>query len=151
MPQSFSNILVHIVFSTKHRVPCLKDGLRQRLHAYMANTVRNLENCEAYRVNGVEDHVHLAVRLSRTVTIADLLQHVKANSSRWLKEQDEALEKFAWQKGYASLSAYYGGLDKLLAYIDRQEEHHRTVTFQEEYIQLLKEHGIPYDERYMWD
>lgn len=102
-------------------------------------------------MNGIEDHVHLAVRLSRTVTIAGLLQHVKANSSRWLKEQDEALENFAWQKGYASYSVYYRDLSALLAYIDRQEEHHRTANFQEEYIQLLQEHGIPYDERYVWD
>ena len=116
----------------------------------MAGTVRDLERCECYRVGGVEDHVHLAIRLSRTITIADLVQKVKTSSSRWIKEQDRALEHFAWQKGYASISAYYPDLHQLLAYIDGQEEHHRKATFQDEYRGFMTEHGIEFDERYVW-
>lgn len=95
MPQSLSQVLVHLLFSTKFRHPWLNAELRPMLHAYMTGTVRALEGCECYRVNGVEDHVHLAIRLSRTVTIADLAKHVKANSSRRIKEQNNALEEFA--------------------------------------------------------
>jgi putative transposase len=151
MPQSFSQVLIHLVFSTKHRHPWLKEALGPSLFAYMAGTVRSLDGCECYRVNGVEDHVHLAVRLSRTTTVADLLQHVKANSSRWIKQQENGPVDFAWQRGYASLSIYYRDLDVALAYIDGQEEHHRTVSFQDEYRKLLTDHGLEFDERYMWD
>lgn len=151
MPQSLSQVLIHLVFSTKNRQPWLSDTIRQPLHAYMAATVRELERCECYRVGGVEDHVHLAIRLSRTITIAELVQKVKTSSSRWIKEQDRALEHFAWQSGYASISAHYPELPRLLAYIDGQEEHHRKVTFQDEYQAFLTEHGIEFDERYVWD
>ena len=151
MPQSLSQVLVHLVFSTKNRQPWLKEPTIQPLHAYMAGTVRELERCECYRVGGVEDHVHLAIRLSRTITIADLVQKVKTGSSRWIKEQYKALEHFAWQQGYASISANYTDLDNLLAYIDKQKVHHRKVTFQDEYRTILNEHGIEFDERYVWD
>ena len=151
MPQSLGNVIIHLVFSTKHRHPWLKVPIRKRLHAYMASTVRELERCECYRVGGVEDHVHLAIRLSRTITVADLVQKVKTSSSRWIKEQDQALEQFAWQKGYAALSVNYTGLHRLLAYIDNQEEHHHIAGFQEEYRSFLTEHGVEFDERYVWD
>lgn len=151
MPQSLGQILVHLVFSTKNRHPWLKAALRPGLYAYMAGTVRELERCECYRVGGVEDHVHLAIRLSRTITMADLVQKVKTSSSRWVKEQDTALADFAWQKGYAAVSADYSRLPGLLAYIDGQEEHHRKVGFQEEYRSFLTEYGIDFDERYVWD
>jgi putative transposase len=151
MPQSLGQILIHLVFSTKNRHPWLKVPIRQSLHAYMAATVRELERCECYRVGGVEDHVHLAIRLSRTITPADLVQKVKTSSSRWAKEQDPALKHFAWQQGYAAISISYSGLNELLAYIDGQEDHHHEVSFQEEYRSFLIEHGIEFDERYVWD
>ena len=151
MPQSLSNVIIHVVFSTKHRTPWLKKPLRERLHAYMAVTVRELDGCECYRVNGVEEHVHLAIRLSRTITIAKLVEKVKTSSSKWIKTQDPELLEFAWQGGYFATSVYYREVDKLLTYIDRQEEHHRRVVFQEEYRSLLVENGVEFDERYVWD
>lgn len=117
----------------------------------MAVVTRELNGCECYRVGGVEDHVHLAVRLSRTTTVAELVEHVKTTSSRWMKHQGQELTSFTWQKGYAAHSAYYPHLDRLLAYIDRQEEHHRNRSFQKEYLAILDDHGIEYDERYVWD
>jgi hypothetical protein len=89
--------------------------------------------------------------LSRTITVADLVQKVKTSSSRWVKEQDGALDQFAWQQGYAAISVNFSGLNELLEYIDGQEEHHRKVSFQEEYRALLKKNGIEFDERYVWD
>jgi REP element-mobilizing transposase RayT len=117
----------------------------------MASTVRELERCECYRVGGVADHVHLAIRLSRTITIAEPVQKVKTSSSRWVKEQDPTLTSFAWQQGYASFSVYYRELSRLLDYIDGQEEHHRKLDFQEEYRTFLTDHGVAFDERYVWD
>jgi putative transposase len=150
MPQSLGHIIVHVVFSTKHRHPWLKKPIRERAHAYLATLARET-GCECYRVGGVEDHVHLAIRLSRTVSAADLLEHIKSRSSYWLKQQDPALKDFMWQGGYAIFSAYYRDVQRLIDYIDNQEEHHRKKGFQDEFRELLIENGIEFDERYVWD
>jgi REP element-mobilizing transposase RayT len=120
------------------------------LHAYLATVARNL-GCECFRAGGVADHVHLAVRLSRSVTIAALVEELKTASSKWVKTQHAALRNFAWQRGYGCFSVAPGDLENLVAYIDNQQEHHRTRTFQEEYVALLKKYGIQFDERYVWD
>lgn len=151
MPQSLSRLVIHVVFSTKGREPFIDRSIRTGLHAYMAVVTRELNGCECYRVGGVEDHVHLAVRLSRTTTVAELVEHVKTTSSRWMKDQGQGLASFTWQRGYGAHSVYYPHLERLLAYIDGQEEHHRTRSFQEEYRALLDENGIEYDERFVWD
>lgn len=151
MPQSLGQIIVHVVFSTKHRHPWLHGSMQRNIHAYMASTVRALERCECYRVGGVEDHVHLAIRLSRTICAADLVQKLKTSSSRWIKEQYPTLGDFAWQQGYAAISIGYTDLERLLMYIDGQAVHHHRTNFQDEYRSLLTEHGIEFDERYVWD
>jgi putative transposase len=150
MPQSLSYLLIHIVFSTKDRAAVLDARLRPALHAYLATVARNLD-CECFRVGGVADHVHLAVRLSRTITMAKLIEELKTSSSKWLKTQSPALTSFAWQRGYGAFSVGPSDLNALLHYIDTQEEHHRTRTFQDEYRAFLKKYGIEYDERYVWD
>lgn len=150
MPQSLSNILIHLIWSTKDRRPWLEKGIREKTHAFLAGTVRQMD-CEAYRVGGVADHVHLAVRLSRTLSVADLVKEVKIASSKWVKAQDSSLHDFAWQQGYGVFSVGMSQKERLLDYIDTQEEHHRTRPFQEEYRDFLKKYGIDYDERYVWD
>jgi len=150
MPQSLSYILTHIVFSTKDRAPVLDSTTRIALFAYLATVARGL-GCECYRVGGVEDHVHLAVRLARTVTIAQLVEALKSSSSKWLKSQSPRLANFAWQRGYGAFSVGPSGCEALLNYISSQEEHHRKWSFEREYRALLEEHGIELDERYVWD
>ncbi len=150
MPQSLSNILIHLIWSTKDRHPWLEPGLREKAHAFLAGTVRQCD-CEAYRVGGVADHVHLAVRLSRTLSVADLVKEIKTASSKWVKARDATLHHFAWQQGYGAFSVGMSQKDTLLHYIDTQEEHHRTHTFQDEYRSFLKKYGIDHDERYVWD
>ncbi len=150
MPQSLSLVIVHVIFSTKDRHPFLDSDTRPKLHAYLATVARNI-GCEAYRVGSVADHVHLAIRLSRTVTLADLVQELKTSSSKWLKTQSSALAAFAWQRGYGAFSVGPLDLEALRHYIDTQEEHHRTRTFQEEYRAFLTKYGIEFDERYVWD
>jgi putative transposase len=150
MPQSLCNILIHLIFSTKDRHPWLEPGIREKAHAFLAGVVRQCD-CEAYRVGGVADHVHLAVRLSRTISVADLVKEVKTASSKWVKMQDVALNTFAWQQGYGVFSVGMSQKEALLHYIDTQEEHHRTRTFQDEYRDFIKKYGIEYDERYVWD
>ena len=150
MPQSLSYLLTHIVFSTKDRAPVLDATVRPALHAYLATVARNVD-CECFRVGGVADHVHLAVRLSRTIPMAQLIEELKTSSSKWLKTQSPTLTSFAWQRGYGAFSVGPSDLDVLLHYINNQEEHHRTRTFQDEYRDFLKKYGIEYDERYVWD
>jgi REP element-mobilizing transposase RayT len=150
MPQSLSLNLIHLVFSTKDRMPLLTPDIRPQLNAYLATIARHGDG-ECYRVGGVADHVHLALRLSRTVCLADLVSELKTSSSKWLKEQSPALTKFSWQRGYGAFSIGPKDLESVLSYIDGQEEHHRTKTFQEEYRSFLKHYGIEFDERYVWD
>ena len=150
MPQSLSYLLTHIVFSTKDRTPVLDATVRTALHAYLATVARNVD-CECFRVGGVADHVHLAVRLSRTLTMAKLIEELKTSSSKWLKIQSPALASFAWQRGYGAFSVGPSDLNALLHYIDTQEEHHRVRTFQDECREFLTKNGIEYDERYVWD
>ncbi len=150
MPQSLSFVVIHVVFSTKERQPFLDTAIRPELHGYLATVARNA-GCEAYRVGGVTDHVHLAIRLSRTLTIADLIEQLKTSSSKWLKTQSTALEYFSWQRGYGCFSVGPTDLDALVAYIDNQEEHHRKRTFQEEFRMFLQKYGVEFDEAYVWD
>jgi REP element-mobilizing transposase RayT len=150
MPQSLSYLLTHIVFSTKDRTPVLDATVRPALHAYLATVARNVD-CECFRVGGVADHVHLAVRLSRTITMAQLIEELKTSSSKWLKTQSLTLATFSWQRGYGAFSVGPSDLNALLHYIDTQEEHHKTRTFQDEYRAFLKKYGIDFDERYVWD
>jgi putative transposase len=150
MPQSLSNILVHLIWSTKDRHPWLKPGIREKTHAFLAGAVRQMD-CESYRIGGVADHVHLAVRLSRTLSVADLVKEVKTASSKWVKSERPAFTHFHWQDGYGAFSVGMSQKEALLEYIDTQEAHHHTQTFQEEYREFLLKYGIEFDERYVWD
>lgn len=150
MPQSLSYLLIHIVFSTKDRAPILTPHIRPALCAYLATVARN-EECECFRVGGIADHLHIAVRISRTTAIAHLVEKLKTSSSKWLKTQAPGLTDFSWQRGYGAFSVGPGDLDSLIAYIDSQEEHHRVRSFQEEYRAFLNKYGVAFDERYIWD
>jgi REP element-mobilizing transposase RayT len=151
MPQSLAKLWVHLIFSTKDRYPFLSDkSLRTDMHAYLATVLRNHE-CETLIVGGVEDHVHALFALSRNYSIADIVKEIKRTSSRWIKEKSPTQKKFSWQHGYGAFSVSQSHLDQVTCYIERQEEHHRRVTFQDEYRAFLKKYNVEYDERYVWD
>ncbi len=150
MPQSLSRVILHIVFSTKERRPWLDAAIRPRMHAYLAAVCRDC-NCEAYRVGGAADHVHIAARLARTITQADLLEKIKTSSSAWIKTEGRGYSSFFWQGGYGGFSVGSSQLEDLVRYIDNQEQHHRKQTFQEEYRNLLRKYHVHFDERYLWD
>ena len=150
MSQSLSLVIVHVIFSTKERRPLLESAMRARAHAYLATVARSV-GCECYRVGGVEDHVHLAIRLSRTITIANLVEELKTSSSKWMKAHKGAFSRFSWQRGYGCFSIGPRDLKALVEYIDGQQEHHRKRTFQEEFRALLKKYGVEFDEAYVWD
>jgi REP element-mobilizing transposase RayT len=150
MAQSLAFVLVHVIFSTKDRRPVLGESIRPELYAYLATVARNMK-CECFRIGGVSDHVHLAVRLARDVDIASLVRELKTASSQWLKTKSPVFRHFEWQRGYGAFSVGPADLDALVAYVDGQEAHHRKVTFQDELRAFLKKYGVEYDERYLWD
>ena len=151
MPQSLAQIYLHLVFSTKNRVPFLSDlPLREETHAYLVGACQNLD-CPPLIIGGVEDHVHVLCRFSRTITIADLLQGLKKESSKWIKGKSYDLQEFRWQAGYGAFSISPADVPKLRQYIATQEEHHRQESFQDELRRLLGKYGVEYDERYVWD
>lgn len=150
MPQSLSNIYIHLIFSTKDRFPFLNDDVRGELHAYMATVLKNL-NCPSVLINSVEDHAHILFKLGRTVTLAKAVEEVKKSSSKWIKPKSAMLGKFSWQAGYGAFSVSESNVEAVADYIRQQEEHHRVKTFQEEFREFLSKNKIDYDERYVWD
>lgn len=150
MPQSLAAVFVHVVFSTKHRQPWISEDLAPRLHAYMGGILRN-HNCIALEIGGVEDHVHLLVSLGRTTSIAEMVGLVKANSTNWVHEGFPSLREFCWQNGYGAFSVSASNLEIVTQYIRNQAEHHRTMSFLDEFRGLLRRHGLEWDERYVWD
>jgi REP element-mobilizing transposase RayT len=148
MSQSLSFLLVHLVFSTKDRRPLLNESVRSGLHAYLATVARE-KKCDCFRVGGVADHVHLAVRLHATKSVAKLVEELKTSSSRWLKVQ--GVEGFAWQRGYGAFSVNPADSSALVRYIEEQDAHHRKRDFQQEMRAFFEKYHVAFDERYVWD
>jgi putative transposase len=151
MAQSLSKVLLHIVFSTKERRPFLRDDqLRGELHQYMGGILSHLD-CQPLLIGGVEDHVHMLSTLARTGTIAEVIKEVKRGSSVWVKQKASDLQDFSWQNGYGVFSLGFSQLPAARDYVERQAEHHKKVSFQDEFRAFLKRYEIDYDERYVWD
>ncbi len=150
MPQSLSSILIHLIFSTKHREPFITPKIETELHSYMATIFRG-QKTPSLAINGTTDHIHILFSLPRVITIAALVEEVKTESSKWIKTKGPEFKNFHWQKGYGAFSIGQSQVPAVKRYIARQKEHHRRVTFQEEYRKFLKSYGIEYDERYVWD
>ena len=151
MPQSLAKILVHVVFSTKDRRPFLRDQpLREELHRYLGGILTQLD-CQPIIVGGVADHVHLLASLSRTSAAAEMVKEVKRGSSLWLKERDAGMWEFGWQNGYGIFSIGASQIEEVRRYIAEHEQHHRRLSFQDEFRLLLKRYEIAHDERYVWD
>ena len=150
MPQSLSKVLLHIIFSTKNREPWLDQDVRPRMHAYLATICRDVD-ADFARVGGVADHVHIVTTLPRTLSQAQLIERIKKTSSKWIKGVNARYCGFFWQRGYGLFSVSPSQLDSVVEYVVKQQEHHRKRTFQEEYRELLRKHGVDFDERYIWD
>ena len=151
MSQSLVQIYVHVVFSTKERRPYINDKVvREQLHAYLVGICNN-QDCPAIRVGGVEDHVHLLVRLGKVIDISTLIRELKRESSKWLKTQSASMRDFHWQNGYGAFSVSPTHVEPVKEYIKNQESHHQRVSFEDELRHLCKRNGVAIDERYVWD
>lgn len=149
MAQTLTRILLHIVFSTKNREPTIAPSVEPELHKYLGGIARNLGS-PALAIGGVADHVHLLVSLSKTLAVAELLQNLKKDSSKWIKTKGPELAAFAWQEGYGAFSIGESQVEALTRYIRTQAEHHRVRTFQDEFRDRLGKYGVEFDERYIW-
>ena len=149
MSQSLSKIYLHIVFHVKNTSPTIEEEHWERLHNYIGGLV-NITGCQVLRVGGVENHVHVLMMFSRTETVAHVVEEIKRNSSRWIKTISPIYENFAWQGGYGAFSVSQWQVDRVIKYIENQKEHHRKRSFQEEYLEFLRQHNIEYDEKYVF-
>ncbi len=149
MPHSFASLLIHVIFSTKNRASDLSPEIAGRLFPYMAGIVGERKGVPLI-INGPADHVHLLVSVPTKESMADLLRVVKANSSRWIHEQFPAQKGFGWQAGYAAFTVSGSRAAEVTDYIAAQQEHHRRISFQEEFLTFLRKHGIAYDVRDLW-
>ncbi|MBX3474044.1 MAG: IS200/IS605 family transposase [Planctomycetes bacterium] len=150
MPGTYSQLLLHIVFSTKQRQPWLTDEITQRLYPYIGGIIR-AEKGMLYAIGGVEDHVHMYLRWKTDGTISDLMRTVKARSSKWVHETFATHAAFAWQEGYGVFSVSKSQEDAVKKYIAGQREHHKQEEFKSELVQLFRLHGIDFEEKYLFD
>lgn len=149
MAQSLSKLYVHLVFHIKSTSPCLREADLDRVHAYIGQLV-NTTGCTDIRVGGISDHVHILFLLSKDVCLSQVVEEVKRNSSRWMKTIDPHYRSFAWQNGYGAFSVSQSLVDKTLEYIGRQAEHHKKMSFTEEYRKFLQLYHVQYDEAYVF-
>jgi len=145
---TFTQIYYHIVFSTKNREPVLRPERREELFRYIWGIIRN-KNSHLYRINAVEDHLHILSSLHPSVALADFIKDIKVASNGWIQEQKIFPRFTGWQDGYGVFTASHDDKDRLIEYIKSQQEHHRKETFLDEYRRLLKEAGIEFDEKYL--
>ena len=150
MPQSLAKIYIHLIFATKNRGCVLPDDLRPDLHAYMGGTLNGL-GCSGIEINTEPDHAHLLFAMTRTETLSDVVGQVKKSANDWLRTRGPQFADFHWQGGYGAFSVSQSAVEELRTYIRNQREHHRKVSFQEEFRTFLKRYEIEFDERYVWD
>jgi REP element-mobilizing transposase RayT len=149
MPQSYVNLIYHIVFSTKDHEPFITDTYQTRLHEYIGGVVRQ-QGGIALAMNGTADHLHLLAKLRQDKAVSDMIRDFKAGASGWLHKLFPELQKFAWQNGYGAFSVSASQIERVRSYIANQRAHHQKKTFKDEFIALLRANGVEFDEKYLW-
>ena len=149
MPNTYSQIYIHFVFAVQSRDALIDAQWRESLYQYIGGIVRK-RNQHAVAIGGIHDHVHLLVSMNPTISPSDLIADVKRTTSKWINENHLVLGRFAWQEGFGAFSYAKSQIDNVIRYIQNQEEHHRKITFREEYIDFLKAFGVEFDEKYIF-
>jgi REP element-mobilizing transposase RayT len=147
---TYTKLTYHVVFSTKYRRRTIVESFRERLYEYIGGIVRNL-NGSLLEIGGIEDHIHMLVNLSPAKLVSDAIRDIKSNSSKWLNELQHVRRHFEWQKGYGAFTVSHSQIDGVRDYIQSQKEHHRKMTFEEEYIKMLERHGIEFERKYLFE
>ena len=149
MANTYTSLHYHVVFSTKNREPWLTQQKQVRIWEYLGGIART-NAMIALQIGGYDDHVHLLLALPPRMSLSKAVQLLKGASSRWIHETDKDMSGFAWQDGYGAFTVGVSQIADTVRYIAGQREHHRTKSFQEEYVHFLRKHGVDYDERYVW-
>ncbi|SRR5258707_10447619 len=151
MSQSLARMWSHLIFSTRELHPFLADKeIREQLHAYMAAILRN-HDCPTLQIGGATDHIHALFALSKDLSIAEVVYEVKCSSSKWIKTLGQEFKRFHWQSGYGAFSVRQSHVEQVRRYVLSQEQHHRKISFQDEYREFLRRYEVEFDERYIWD
>jgi REP element-mobilizing transposase RayT len=150
MAQTLVSLMVHVIFSTKHRADLIKPEIEPELFAYIGGIVKNHES-RLLAIGGTANHVHLLISQSKNVALSALVAEIKRDSSKWLKTKGTMFRAFSWQDGYGAFSIGESNVQALKQYIARQKEKHREHQFEDEFLAFLKRYGVKYDERYLWD
>ncbi|WP_442510644.1 IS200/IS605 family transposase [Novipirellula sp. SH528] len=151
---TFTNLLFHIVYSTKYRKRTIRLEWQDNLYGYVGGIVGGIvrdQKGTLLKIGGVEDHVHLLAKLSPTIAVSDVLRKIKSNSSKWINERSDVSTTFEWQSGYAAFSVSESQSPSVSDYIASQAEHHRKMTFEEEFLAILRKHNIEFDTRYVFE
>lgn len=150
MGQSLAKIYIHLIFSTKYTYPFLKDEFRGRLHSYIGGSLGKLDS-PPIKINSVEDHMHILFRLSKNYSLAKIVEEVKKQSSKQIKQFNGGSKKFSWQDGYAAFSVSNSKVKTVSNYVENQKEHHTRLSFTEEVVEFIKNYDVvEYDEKYFW-
>jgi REP element-mobilizing transposase RayT len=150
MSQSLAKIYIHAIFSTKNRERTLANTWQEELHKVVGGAINGL-GCQSLVVGGVEDHLHCLVVLGRTLSISEAMRKIKSTSSLWINQNCGLANPFHWQAGYGAFSVSQSNVEAVREYIQRQREHHKTQSFQDEFREWLRRYEIEWDERYVWD
>ncbi|MBX7221045.1 MAG: IS200/IS605 family transposase [Blastocatellia bacterium] len=150
MSHSYTNLLFHLVFSTKYRQPLIQTAWQPQLHQYLGGIVQSLEGTPL-EIGGIADHVHLLISIHQKHCLMNVLRDLKANSSKWVNESAFLETRFEWQRGYGAFSVSQSQMGKVQRYIQKQETHHQRHSYSDEFLALLNAHQISYDERFVFD
>lgn len=148
MPNSFTSLTYHIVFSTKYRASIIGTDVSDALNKYISGIIRENKS-RSIAIGGVEDHIHILTGISPTVAVADMVRLIKPNSSKWMNEEYE--KRFRWQTGYAAFTVSHSQIEIVREYVRNQAEHHRKLSFRDEYLALLRRHNVQFDEQYVFE
>ena len=149
MPNTYTQIHLHLVFAVKYRQRQISPEWKERLYQYLTGIIQK-NGHKVIIINGMPDHIHILIGLRPEQSISSLMQDVKASSSKWINEEKFTKDKFAWQEGYGAFSYSKSQIPSLIRYIENQEEHHTKKTFQQEYMEILEELKVPYDPKYVF-
>jgi putative transposase len=147
---SFTKLTYHVVYGTRYRRPTITEAIRERLYEYIGGIIRG-KNGHLIEIGGVADHVHILANFSASIAVADTVRDIKANSAKWMNELGPLQERFEWQKGYGAFTVSISQVPVVQRYVQNQEEHHRRVSFEEEFVALLERHEITFERRYLFE
>ncbi len=150
MASTLTNLLYHIVFTTRKKQNLITPALFIELYPYIGGIIRE-EKGKLLKIGGILNHVHILARFSASISVSEMMRRIKGSSSKWVNENSRSTQHFSWQRGYGAFSVSESAVENVISYIGNQNEHHKKITFEEEFLLLLQKHRIPYDEKYIWD